>query len=386
MSLKTILRNAVVTGAVTAVKNRLSSRKSRSKKQTSMLSPGRLTSAAVVSLISCFGIGHWLNSGSTEIEKDLEAIVADIGSGQSTEKKINTSGTTAPVSNGSSFTRTENLTSPSSGPQLLVGSFNIEVFGRSKMGNSSVSKILVDIARKFDLLAIQELRSMEQGIMDEFLKLVNADGSQFRYIVGPRQGYTTSKEQYVFLYDSLKLEVLSMPFLIPDDTNKFHRPPLVAYFRSRELPPEQAFSFVALNVHTDPDEIKYELPRLQDMIQLVRSQFPREDDIILMGDLNAGPNYFMDYRWFPQQFAAIKDEWTTNTREKMNYDNIVFDANSTLEFSGRSGVLNFRRAYAIESLEDAISVSDHFPVWAQFSCQERSTTGLASGENGASTR
>lgn len=353
-----------------------------------MLSPGRLTSAAIVTLLSCFGIGHWLNSSPAELGKEIESYVTGTDTSQPTPPNFqpNTSGTSSvPNTHLASTQRPPNVSPAATGPQLLVGSFNIQTFGRNKMGNSSVTKILVDIARKFDLLAIQELRSTEQGIMDEFLKLVNADGSQFRYIVGPRQGLTISKEQYVYLYDSLKLEVITMPFVIPDE-GTFHRPPLVAHFRSRELPPEKAFSFLALNVHTDPDEIKYELPRLQDMIQQVRSNFPGEDDIILLGDLNAGPRYFMDFRWFPQQFPAIDDAWTTNTRENQTYDNIVFDAASTREYSGRSGVLNFRQAYGIESLEDAISVSDHFPVWAQFSCEERSTTGLAAGGNGIAPR
>lgn len=400
MTLKSILRNALVTGAVSAVKKRLSTRSSRSRKQAPLFTSGRITVAAIASLLSVFGLGHWLNSGQNPSD---ESAISQTGetdkSGRTTLPSAKSVSTGSQGNNRGSSTGGTNSTSsatipsanpatwePATGPSLLVGSFNIEVFGRRKMGKSTVTDILVDIARRFDLLAIQELRSTEQGIMDEFLRLVNANGSHFRYIVGPRQGHTTSKEQYVYIYDSLKLEVIDRPYIIPDEDGHFHRPPLVVHFRSRELPPEQAFSFLALNVHTDPDDIKYELYRLQEMVRRVRTLHPQEDDVLVLGDFNAGPQYYDAFRWFERQYSAIPDAWPTTTLEKMTYDNIVFDSVPTREFTGRSGVLNFRTAYGIESLEDALDVSDHFPVWAEFSGNERRGSSLADRETGAPTR
>jgi hypothetical protein len=77
-------------------------------------------------------------------------------------------------------------------PTLLIGSFNIQVLGRAKLSSPDIAGILVDIAGRFDLLAIQELRSTEQGLIPWFVEQINARGHNYQYIVGPRQGYTVS--------------------------------------------------------------------------------------------------------------------------------------------------------------------------------------------------
>jgi deoxyribonuclease-1-like protein len=51
------------------------------------------------------------------------------------------------------------------------------------------------------------------------------------------------------------------------------------------------------------------------------------------------------------------------------YDNLVFDGRATSEFTGRSGVLDLMVEYGL-SEEQALEVSDHFPVWAEFSVFE----------------
>jgi deoxyribonuclease-1-like protein len=51
------------------------------------------------------------------------------------------------------------------------------------------------------------------------------------------------------------------------------------------------------------------------------------------------------------------------------YDNLVFDSRATSEFTGRSGVLDLMVEYGL-SKEQALEVSDHFPVWAEFSAFE----------------
>ena len=139
--------------------------------------------------------------------------------------------------------------------------------------------------------------------------------------------------------------------------------------RNAEVPEQQAFSFMLLNVHTDPDEVAVELKVLESLSAWVRSQMPYEDDVIMLGDFNAPTSFIQEFRLFPSQFSAIRDNWMTNVRENRNYDNLVFDGASTSEFTGKSGVVNFRQLYQLQ-LEEALTVSDHFPVWAEFSVFE----------------
>ena len=49
---------------------------------------------------------------------------------------------------------------------LLIASFNIQVLGQSKMSKSDVVQRLAEIIRRFDLIAIQEVRSKEDDVLD----------------------------------------------------------------------------------------------------------------------------------------------------------------------------------------------------------------------------
>jgi len=42
---------------------------------------------------------------------------------------------------------------------ISVASFNIQVFGTTKMGKPAVMKYLADVVRRFDVVAIQEVRA-----------------------------------------------------------------------------------------------------------------------------------------------------------------------------------------------------------------------------------
>ena len=60
------------------------------------------------------------------------------------------------------------------------------------------------------------------------------------------------------------------------------------------------------------------------------------------------------------------------------YDNIVFDRNATVEYTGRSGVLDFAKEFSLTQ-EQALEVSDHMPVWAEFSVYEGGAAPMVAG-------
>ena len=61
---------------------------------------------------------------------------------------------------------------------IIVGAFNIQIFGVAKSNDGFVMQHLVDIARRFDLLAIQELRAEDQTVVSNFVRMINSDGSR----------------------------------------------------------------------------------------------------------------------------------------------------------------------------------------------------------------
>jgi endonuclease/exonuclease/phosphatase family metal-dependent hydrolase len=249
---------------------------------------------------------------------------------------------------------------------VLIASFNIQVFGESKLAKPQVVDVLTHVVRRFDVVAVQEVRAKSDSIVPSFVAAINADGSRYSYVIGPRLGRTVSKEQYTFIYDTTRVEIdPSSVATLPNPGDKLHRPPLRARFRVRTNPPEAGFSFWLVDIHTDPDEVPQEVDALADAFVSMRSVIPDEDDVILLGDLNAGPPQFGRIKQIPGIGWAVSGA-TTNTRRSKTYDNLIFDRTATTEYTGRWGVLDLQQTFGLP-LDKALEVSDHNPVWAAFS-------------------
>ena len=259
---------------------------------------------------------------------------------------------------------------PASGPAggkptdaITICSFNIQVFGESKISKPQVVDVLTKVVRKFDIVAIQEVRAKSDSVIPQFLSAINADGSRYQFVIGPRLGRTVSKEQYTFIYDSTRIEVdPSSVGTSPNPGDRLHRPPLHARFRVRANPPESGFSFWLVDTHTDPDEVSAEVNALADVFMEMKALRPDEDDVILMGDFNAGPPQFGKIKQIPGVGWAVSGV-TTNTRRSKTYDNLIFDTRTTTEYTGRWGVLDLQNTFGL-SIDKALEVSDHNPVWA----------------------
>ena len=261
---------------------------------------------------------------------------------------------------------------PASGPTggkptdaITICSFNIQVFGESKISKPQVVEVLAKVVRKFDIVAVQEVRAKSDSVIPQFLSAINADGSRYQFVIGPRLGRTVSKEQYTFIYDSTRIEVdPSSVGTSPNPGDRLHRPPLHARFRVRANPPESGFSFWLVDTHTDPDEVSAEVNALADVFMEMKALRPDEDDVILLGDLNAGPPQFGKIKQVPGVGWAVSGV-TTNTRRSKTYDNLIFDTRTTTEYTGRWGVLDLQNTFGL-SIDKALEVSDHNPVWAAF--------------------
>jgi deoxyribonuclease-1-like protein len=248
---------------------------------------------------------------------------------------------------------------------ITICSFNIQVFGESKIAKHEVVDVLAKVVRKFDIVAVQEVRAKSDSVVPQFLSAINADGSRYQFVIGPRLGRTVSKEQYTFIYDSTRIEVdPSSVGTSPNPGDRLHRPPLHARFRVRANPPESGFSFWLVDTHTDPDEVSAEVNALADVFMEMKALRPDEDDVILLGDFNAGPPQFGKIKQIPGVGWAVSGV-TTNTRRNKTYDNLVFDQRATTEYTGRWGVLDLQNTFGL-SLNKALEVSDHNPVWAAF--------------------
>lgn len=267
------------------------------------------------------------------------------------------------------------------GPTIRIASFNIQVFGKTKADKPYVMYTLAEIVRQFDVVAIQEIRTTDDYLIPNFVKLINSSGRQYDHVIGRRLGNTQSKEQYAFIFDTARVETdYQSVFTLSDPDNLLHREPLIANFRARAVSPDEAFTFTLVNIHTDPDVAGEEIDVLSEAYRAIR-RAGQEDDVIMLGDFNADDRHMGRLGQIPGITPLISGVFS-NTRQNRLYDNLVIHQPSTTEYAGRSGVLDVMRHFNL-TLDQAEQVSDHFPVWAEFSAYERDYAGRIASRRGA---
>ncbi len=258
---------------------------------------------------------------------------------------------------------------PSPANVLRVGAFNIQVFGQTKLAKEDVVDVLVETARQFDVLVVQEVRDSSETVADEFLARLN-DGAEQEYamVEGERLGRTGSKEQYVIYYIPTRVQLVGNPFTLPDPDDVFEREPLVASFRADN------FDFTLLACHIKPDDADAELVALRDAALSVLEAIPGEQDMIFLGDLNADGSYLdEDQRLFEilpagEFDVVISNDMVTTTVTRNTYDRIVLRPAT----SGHEYILNSAQAFRFDDFLGLTnrtfvkSVSDHYPVFARF--------------------
>lgn len=276
---------------------------------------------------------------------------------------------------------------------IVIGSFNMERFGKSKSGKPEVMAQFAAIAAQFDVVALQEVQLATIGeepiqrlaAMADEISRQSGYVSQYQYLISgkiARPSDANYYEQYAFLYDASVLEVdRSTVYQVSDPSDRMHREPYVARFRCRRNDGRPGFSFSLVNVHTDPDEVDEELLALGDVFFAVANDGSGEDDIILLGDFNAAGRDLVGLGGRRDVVAAILGAETTNVRRDAQYDNFVYSSLATSEYGGAAGVLEFDEEARL-SREQALDVSDHLPVWATFSTLE-TPPALASAASGA---
>lgn len=253
------------------------------------------------------------------------------------------------------------------GDTITVASFNIQTFGHTKLQNPGVLEVLAGTVRRFDVVAIQEIRDIHTDVLPKFVDVINESGQRYDYLLGPALGRSHSKERYAFVYNTSRVQPdRDWVYTVDDPDDLFHREPLVARFQTRKAQP---FTFTLVNIHTDPDEAEQEVNALADVLAGLQQDESREDDVIVLGDLNADPRHFGRLARVPQ-IKWVIDGIPTNTRRTKTYDNVLFDEFMTAEFTGRAGVFDFAREFQL-SPDAALAVSDHLPVWAEFRSEEQ---------------
>jgi hypothetical protein len=267
---------------------------------------------------------------------------------------------------------------------IRIASFNFGPVDRKKMAKRNVVGSLAKLIAQFDILAVQDIRSPDQGLLLRLIEELNAGGRHFDFAgcLHPNRQAVTHN---AFLYDKQTVEIdPSTVCQVNDESGRFRHTPLVASFRARGPDAARAFTFTLINVHVEMDRASTEINLLDDVFRAVRDDGRGEDDVILLGHLAADERQLGELETIPNLSVTVS-RVPTNTRGTRIDCNLLFDRVATIEYTGRSDVLDFMRHLEL-SMPEALEVSENLPVWAEFSVFEGGQPGQVALGYNLSTR
>jgi endonuclease/exonuclease/phosphatase family metal-dependent hydrolase len=250
--------------------------------------------------------------------------------------------------------------------------FNIQNFGKTKLGDSSRVNVLAGIVRKYGIVAVQEISDVSGVVPGAFCDIINKSGDKHYAVAcskltGEQADDKTSREQYAFYYDSAMFSLVMAPMLFNDSAHDFFaREPYIARFKTKS----GTFSFVLITIHTAPDRAVEEIGSLDEVVKWAKKRFPGETEFIILGDFNASCTYAkpadLDRLTIrgPNYFWIVPDDTKTNLSAKSDcaYDRFVLSLPAKSYYTGHWGV---------DSCYTSKTISDHWPVWAEFNVSKK---------------
>lgn len=233
---------------------------------------------------------------------------------------------------------------------ISIATFNIQIFGQSKSSKSDIMTILAEMVSIYDVIAIQEIRNKSGIVMPRFMEYL----PEYSYVIGPRLGRSSSKEQYAFVYNPKTIEFID-EYTFLDEEDVFEREPMSAYFKVRN----GNFDFVLTNIHIKPSDATNEIYELSLITEEIQSYFD-EQDVIFLGDFNADGTYYNENNLkdlFTDYIIIIDNNIDTTVAKSDNtYDRIIAYNTIKEDYTGRFNVVKF---------EDK-AISDHYLISSDF--------------------
>ncbi|XP_066869550.1 deoxyribonuclease-1 isoform X2 [Kogia breviceps] len=181
---------------------------------------------------------------------------------------------------------------------LRIAAFNIQTFGETKMSNATLSNYIVQILSRYDIALVQEVRDNHLTAVGRLLDKLNQDDpNTYHYVVSEPLGRNSYKERYLFLFRPDQVSVLDSyqydDGCEPCGNDSFSREPAVVKFSS---PFTQIKEFAIVPLHAAPSDAVAEIDSLYDVYLDVWHKWDLED-VMLMGDFNAGCSYVTPSQW-----------------------------------------------------------------------------------------
>lgn len=254
---------------------------------------------------------------------------------------------------------------------LKIAAFNIRSFGETKISNATLARYIVQIVNRYDIVVIQEVRDSHLTAVGKLLDNLNEKAPDtFHYVVSEQLGRSSYKERYLFVFRPDQVSVLDSyqydDGCEPCGNDTFSREPAVVKFSS---PHTRVKEFAIAPLHAAPSDAVPEIDALYDVYLDIRRRWDMED-IMFMGDFNAGCSYVGTSQWSsirlrtdPAFLWLIPDSAdTTVTTTHCAYDRIVVAGElQDAIVPGSARPFDFEVAYGLSN-DLALAISDHYPV------------------------
>lgn len=291
----------------------------------------------------------------------------------------------------------ENLPAKKLDQNIMVCTWNIRMFGGLTMKWEAVANdspkrdmhsllCIVEILRRFDIIAVQEVRGNIKCLR-ETMKLLGPDWSFLMTDV--TKGSKGNNERLAFIFDNrkVKLSGLACEIVVPDEQiqkslaltpdsldRQFARTPYAVSFQAGN------HTFVLLTLHVlfgkkSADRIA-EIKAIAEWIKGWAKELKSwSHSLLTLGDFNLERGNDPTLQAFLSTGLHIPDDLRPQDRTIFKksttfYDQISwFEDNICLQYR-QGGIIDFRphvllsRNHSLQEL--SFRISDHFPLWAEF--------------------
>lgn len=259
---------------------------------------------------------------------------------------------------------------------IRIASWALDGFGPTKLASDLARKNLVRVVRQFDVIAIQQVSSLQMDLVPRMVDAVNESSlgggaPLYDFVLGPPTGPEDRSEQLAILFNPRRVRVdRTQTYTVADPDGQLTYDPLVAWFRAAEPMESQAWTFSMVNVRIDLSRAPGEVAVLDQLFQSVREDGRGEDDVLIAGLFQADDAYLLPMLAGPNIRASVTST-PTDIFGRHQTSNLLYDHGPTVEAIGRGGVYDFLRVYNL-SIAQAQAVSSYLPVYAEFTPLEGS--------------
>ncbi|CAA9201436.1 endonuclease/exonuclease/phosphatase family protein [Flavobacterium collinsii] len=247
--------------------------------------------------------------------------------------------------------------------QTKILSWNIENLGKSK--SESELNFIASTVLAYDIIAIQEVVAGYGGsqAVAKLVALLNNKGTKWDYTISnPTSGNSYKTERYAFIWKTSKVKLKGNAWLEKKYHLEIDREPYLGTFEINKKT-VTLVNFHAITKKKQPEtEIKY--------FKLLPDEYPNLN-LVFIGDFNCPQSHSvftplkkMGYNSILQnQKTTLKQECKETVCLASEFDNIFYHKNSLTYLN--SGIVSFYKKF--NSLQEARKISDHIPIWIEFS-------------------